>query len=243
MANDGVAITHIFAGSQKVDGTPYQPLPAAVRDRFQSEIDTIYGEFVAAVATGRPLLSADAVRATQAGIFRSVAAVDAGLADRIETTDSLITRLGATRARSTVGRPARFTLTQTGDRSMSETTDAGVLLTSDPTFTPAELAAARQAGADAERIRIFAILDHAEAVSRRDAALVMARNPAMDATTAGAVLAALPVAATPAPAQPNALALQMAAMGNPPTIGGDTPEQDPDEDIQASWARARGLAA
>ena len=126
---------------------------------------------------------------------------------------------------------------------MSQTTDAGVQITSDPTYTPAELAAARQAGADAERTRIFAVLDHPEAATRREAAMVLARNPAMDAGTAGQVLSALPAPAAAAPAPTNALALQMAAMGNPPTLGTDPPEQDPGEDIQASWARVRGQAA
>jgi hypothetical protein len=128
---------------------------------------------------------------------------------------------------------------------MSEQTDAGVILTSEPSTTAAELAAARQAGADAERTRIFAILDHADAKAdgRRDTALVLARNPAMDAVTAAAVLASLPVAVPLAAAPVNALALQMAAMGNPPTVGGDAPAEDPTLDTQASWARARGKAA
>lgn len=250
MANDGVAVTHIYAGEQKVDGTPYQPLPATVRARFQAEIDTIYGEFVAAVAAGRPdRLTPDAIRATQAGIFRAQAAVDAGLADTMQTADALITRLtkaAASRARTSFARPARSTLNPIGAKSMSEQTDAGVLLTSEPSTTAADLAAARQAGADAERTRIFAILDHAEAKAegRRDTALVLARNPAMDAATAAAVLATLPAAAPAAAAAPvNALALQMAAMGNPPTMGGDAPADDPLLDVQASWARARGKAA
>jgi len=249
MANDGVAVTHIYAGDQKVDGTPYQPLPASVRARFQAEIDTIYGEFVAAVVAGRAKLTPETVRATQAGIFRAQAAVDAQLADAVETADALITRLtkaAASRARTSFARPARSTLNPIGAKSMSEQTDAGVLLTSEPSTTAADLAAARQAGADAERTRIFAILDHAEAKveGRRDTALVLARNPAMDATTAAAVLATLPAAAPAAAAAPiNALALQMAAMGNPPTMGGDAPADDPLLDVQASWARARGKAA
>ena len=30
LANDGIAVTHIFAGAHKVDGNPFEPLPAAV---------------------------------------------------------------------------------------------------------------------------------------------------------------------------------------------------------------------
>ena len=128
---------------------------------------------------------------------------------------------------------------------MSENTDAGVLLTSEPAYSQAELDAvaqnARAAGAQAERERIFAILDHPAAAEQRDAALAMARKPAMDAETAADVLAALPKPASSVPI--NALALQMAAMGNPPTVGGDA-STDPADDpvaVARSWDRAFGI--
>jgi ClpP class serine protease len=245
LANDGLAVTHIYAGEHKVDGTPYAPLPAEVRARFQDEIDAIYAEFVRVVADHRGR-TPEAIIATQAAIFRGPAAVEAGLVDRVETADQLIQRLaGARIGRTLLGQPARHTLT-TGAHPMSETPDAGVLLTSEPSYTQADLELATQtarlAGADAERTRILAILDHPEAAERQSSALALARKPAMDVETAGEVLATLPKASAAA-APVNALALQMAAMGNPPTVGGDAPA-DPADDPAAlarGWDQAFGI--
>jgi signal peptide peptidase SppA len=50
LANDGIAVTHIFAGAHKVDGNPYEQLPASVRADFQAEINSLYDMFVGAMA-------------------------------------------------------------------------------------------------------------------------------------------------------------------------------------------------
>ncbi len=89
----GYKVTPIFAGSHKVDGNPYQPLPPAVADQIQAEIDHYYSMFVAAVAAGRPNLPARAIRATEAAMYIGAQAVEIGLADRVETPDQLIARL------------------------------------------------------------------------------------------------------------------------------------------------------
>lgn len=36
LANDGITVSHIFAGEHKIDGNPYQPLPDAVRTALQT---------------------------------------------------------------------------------------------------------------------------------------------------------------------------------------------------------------
>ncbi len=89
----GYKVTPIFAGSHKVDGNPYQPLPPAVADQIQAEIDHYYSMFVAAVAAGRPGLPVRAIRATEAALYIGAQAVEVGLADRVETPDQLIARL------------------------------------------------------------------------------------------------------------------------------------------------------
>lgn len=94
LAQDGIKVTHIFAGAHKVDGNPYEPLPEAVRADWQAEINGLYTEFVNAVAAYRGL-SVDAVRNTQARLFRGNAAQAAGLANRIGTTDALIAELAS----------------------------------------------------------------------------------------------------------------------------------------------------
>lgn len=92
-AQKGVKVTPIYAGSHKVDGNPYQPLPDDVAATIQAEIDHYYGLFVAAVAESRPALSPAAIRDTEAALFIGKKAVTAGLADRVETADQLIARL------------------------------------------------------------------------------------------------------------------------------------------------------
>ncbi|MEI4233239.1 MULTISPECIES: S49 family peptidase [Roseovarius] len=81
---DGVRVTLIHAGSHKVDGNPYAPLPDAVRDDIQGEIDVLRFLFAETVAAGRAgPLSQDAALATEAAIYRGTDAVTAGLADEI----------------------------------------------------------------------------------------------------------------------------------------------------------------
>lgn len=100
MAADGIRITHIYAGDHKVDGNPYETLPDDVKALFQDEIDSLYSEFIDAVATARQLPE-QAVRDQQAAIYRGTAAVQHGLADRISTTDNMIRELAALRKRKT----------------------------------------------------------------------------------------------------------------------------------------------
>jgi len=72
LANDGITVSHIFAGEHKIDGNPYQPLPDAVRNALQADIEGLYQMFVQAVAKHRGL-DEQAVRDTRAGVYRGVA--------------------------------------------------------------------------------------------------------------------------------------------------------------------------
>ncbi|MBW6524428.1 S49 family peptidase [Sphingomonas sp. RHCKR47] len=78
----GVKVTLIHAGAHKADGNPFEALPDAVRASIQTDIDHAYGRFVDHVATARGM-SADAVRATEARVYRGQEAVNAGLADKV----------------------------------------------------------------------------------------------------------------------------------------------------------------
>ena len=108
LAQDGLKVTHIFAGAHKIDGNPYEPLPASVRADWQAEIDGLYTEFVQAVAAYRGL-SFDAVRNTQARLFRGHAAQASGLANRVGTTDAVIAELASRRNAPKVFLPATTT--------------------------------------------------------------------------------------------------------------------------------------
>lgn len=97
MANEGVQVTHIYAGSHKIDGNPFAPLPDAVRADFQEEIDGLYEMFIQAASKHRAI-SADSIRNTQAATYRGSQAVANGLADRVSTTDNIIAELAAKRS-------------------------------------------------------------------------------------------------------------------------------------------------
>ncbi|MCL4747534.1 MAG: S49 family peptidase [Burkholderiaceae bacterium] len=81
---DGVRVTLIHSGQHKVDGNPYQPLPEAVRDDIQREIDVLRFLFAETVAAGRSgKISHEAALATEAATYRGADAVAAGLADEV----------------------------------------------------------------------------------------------------------------------------------------------------------------
>jgi signal peptide peptidase SppA len=81
---DGVRVTLIHSGQHKVDGNPYEPLPEAVRNDIQREIDVLRFLFAETAAAGRAaLLSQEAALATEAATFRGTDAVAAGLADEV----------------------------------------------------------------------------------------------------------------------------------------------------------------
>ncbi len=81
---DGVRVTLIHAGQHKIDGNPYAPLPEAVRDRIQQDVEAVRDLFAQIVAAGRGArLSAKAALATEAETYRGTQAVAAGLADEV----------------------------------------------------------------------------------------------------------------------------------------------------------------
>lgn len=78
----GIAVTLIHAGSHKIDANPYQPLPEAVHDQMQRELEVVRFLFAETVAAGRgDRLTQSAALATEAAVFRGTEAIAAGLAD------------------------------------------------------------------------------------------------------------------------------------------------------------------
>lgn len=103
-AQAGRAWSFIHAGAAKVDGNPHQPLSDSARATLQADVDALYGKFTALVAERRRL-SPDAVRATEAAVYRGDQAVAAGLADKVGTLRVALADLGAVLARPTISRP------------------------------------------------------------------------------------------------------------------------------------------
>ena len=80
----GIAVTLIHAGVHKVDANPYQPLPEAVHDQMQRELEVVRFLFAETVAAGRgDRLTQSAALATEAAVFRGTDAIAAGLADEL----------------------------------------------------------------------------------------------------------------------------------------------------------------
>jgi signal peptide peptidase SppA len=78
----GIAVTLIHAGAHKVDANPYQPLPPAVHDQMQRELEVVRFLFAETVAAGRgDRLPQAAALATEAAVYRGADAIAAGLAD------------------------------------------------------------------------------------------------------------------------------------------------------------------
>ena len=78
----GIAVTLIHAGSHKIDANPYQPLPEAIHDQMQRELEVVRFLFAETVAAGRgDRLTQSAALATEAAVFRGAEAIATGLAD------------------------------------------------------------------------------------------------------------------------------------------------------------------
>jgi signal peptide peptidase SppA len=103
-AQAGLAWTFVHAGASKVDGNPHQPLSDSARVALQTDVNALYGRFVDLVAKCRKQAS-EAIRATEAAVYRGDQAVAAGLADKVGTLRVALADLGATLARPNVSRP------------------------------------------------------------------------------------------------------------------------------------------
>ena len=91
-AKAGMTYTFLHAGAHKVDGHPHAPLPAPVAADIQADIEQLHAQFIALVA-GFRRLTPEAIRDTEARVYRGEAAIQAGLADQIGTRAEAITAL------------------------------------------------------------------------------------------------------------------------------------------------------
>jgi signal peptide peptidase SppA len=92
LSQDGLKITHIYAGKHKVDGNPYEPLTESVKNDFQKDVDYYYDLFVNAVAKHRKI-DVQVVRDTEAKVFCAHEAIALGLADRIASSPFFVQSL------------------------------------------------------------------------------------------------------------------------------------------------------
>jgi signal peptide peptidase SppA len=212
--------TMIFAGAHKVDGNPFGPLSETVRADLQREVNTFYARFIEQVAAGRPKLTTDSIRGTEARIYIGSEAIDVGLADRVGTFDETLARLAsAVRAKTQVGGPLMSTAPNTDMIARADHDTA--------------IASARAEGETAGRTqavaRIRAILTSPEAEGRSAQALVFALDTDMTPEIAAKALGASPAVTAGVP--------PLETRSNPAQIG-TVPPKNPHADLGASWDRS-----
>ncbi|WP_124982714.1 S49 family peptidase [Ralstonia solanacearum] len=156
-AKDGLHYTAVFAGERKNDLNPHEPISDAAHAVLKAEVDRIYGLFVETVARHRRL-DADAVRATEAGLFFGDAAVVSGLADAVGGFDDALAQLNASLSplptRAVSAGQAGFLRNHPMESSMNERSDPAALdrPLADLAGSPAQPSAATLNVADAIEI-------------------------------------------------------------------------------------------
>lgn len=91
-AKAGLNYTFLHAGAHKVDGHPHAPLPEPVAADIQTDIEQLHDQFIALVA-GFRRLTPEAIRDTEARVYRGESAIQVGLADQIGTRSEAIAAL------------------------------------------------------------------------------------------------------------------------------------------------------
>lgn len=95
LKNEGIKITILKAGKYKAEGHPAEPLTDDARNFLQSQVDSVYGMFVKAVAQQRGVSQATVREGMGQGrSLLAAEAVKAGLADRVGTLDDVLEKYG-----------------------------------------------------------------------------------------------------------------------------------------------------
>lgn len=127
-AAQGIKFTTIYAGARKNDGNPHEPLSEGAQAAIRADVEFVMDQFVSYVAKARGL-SEDAVRATEAGVFRGQNAIEAGLADVMATPSEALAALlgqvsnsGSVAAATRLRKEVRMASTITADPKLAAST-------------------------------------------------------------------------------------------------------------------------
>lgn len=90
----GVVTSFVFAGKHKLDGNPFEPLPADVRETMQQHVNEVYDEFVSHVADVRGMAK-EAVRDTEAAVLGPAQAKELGLVDDVAGLGEVLSAMSA----------------------------------------------------------------------------------------------------------------------------------------------------
>jgi len=95
----GENVTLLSAGERKVAGNPYGPLDQTGRAELQASVDDYYDKFSRAVARGRGKAQSTVQGGFgKGGMVRAEQAVSEGMADKVGTLDSVLSRYGLSTA-------------------------------------------------------------------------------------------------------------------------------------------------
>jgi ClpP class serine protease len=250
LSDYGMKFTFIVAGAHKVDGNPFEPLSEDVRADFQTEIDTMYDTFVAAVVRGRGL-SEEAVRATEARCYGASDALGEDLVDDIQNPADAVEAYFFP-CENNADPDDDDGAGDDEDDDPPEPEESHMAQRPAPTpqarqTPPAQAASSaadtevtsvdvNQVSADAraaERTRIQGIQGHAEAVGRESLAAHLALETDMSVEAAGKILAASPKAVAAPAADPKQEAQQeqthfqrAMATGTHPNVGAGAERKD-----------------
>ena len=228
--------TLIFAGDHKVDANSFEPLSPSVRADLQKEVDGIYTTFVESVAAGRAALSTDAIRATQARVFRGAAAIEIGLADKIGSFVETLARLSS---RSTYGGSMTNIRQEQNDPRVYSQAEHDAAIIAARAAERDELgkvhaaalgdavAAARNETLD----RVRAIVTSEAAAGRAGPALTMALETDIPVEGAIKLLGSVPAAASASP-------VPSVASRSAPQVGVDPVDPNAEVDPMIGWKAA-----
>lgn len=94
LEEEGIKVTFVHAGDNKVEGNPYEPLSEDAKAFQQSRVDDYYREFVKAVGKGRGVPPSEvAKKFGQGRVFGSDYALQAGMVDRVATLTETLDRM------------------------------------------------------------------------------------------------------------------------------------------------------
>lgn len=188
----GMKITMIYKGKHKVDGNPYEPLPAKVRSRIESRLDSTYNLFVDTVANNRSM-STQSVRDTEALTYGAEEALSIGLVDVVaspkDALAAFVAELNGSKRGSNMNLKAENLTAEADQRGNA---DAASGLEVEKLVTAAK-ADGMTEGAAAERARIMGIIKCEEAQGRAEMALVLC-DQGLSVEQAKTILAAAPKA-------------------------------------------------
>lgn len=255
LANEGVKITFISAGEEKVSGNPYEALSEDTRKEWQAQVDSIRVRFANAVAENRGIDPSVAM-GTEARCFMAEDALALGLVDELSDPISALALFDKEARGSAPNKQSSKAKADAGNTVEVMPTEE----TTGDEMTEQEIAQAKKEAAEAERARIAAIVDAPEAKGVEGLAKHFAFKTSMSPEDAVAALAvAAPQAEAPkkeepaketkpveeapqAPSAREAFSASMEATGNPGIGAGDGAKDGAGAAVDPDIAKAQEIA-